>query len=305
MAQLILILGMHRSGTSLLSRSMTVFGANHSKHTKNKVISCGAANKKGYWEDNDFMNLNNKILKVVNQKWSSVKPLYQSDFNKIFKTEYFDEAKALMTKKFSEHDFIALKEPRITKLLPFWNKVFEELAIDVKYVFAIRHPFNVSQSLRKRNDFSLAYGAHLWYSYNLFALQELAGKEVFFVDYNVFLDDTENTLQRLSTFLDKPISLEDKNIFLNSFIDKNLCSFSGEEDSTKIAPTYVKLYSLLSSHVSPFQVDLTELKTYLNSFEQVNYTCLNSLHAENLRLKREAHKGSFLQKISRFFKFSQ
>ena len=64
--KVLLILGMHRSGTSLLTRSAKVFGFQFSD---NVMPPAGNIEKLGYWEDLDLYRLNEEILSILGRTW--------------------------------------------------------------------------------------------------------------------------------------------------------------------------------------------------------------------------------------------
>ncbi len=270
MKKIILVLGMHRSGTSLLSRSMAIFGAQHGENLFTSLIG----NPKGHWEDNDILNFDEEILHHFNQKWDNPTPLTSENINTLHIEGYFDRATSLVKEKLEKNSLWTLKEPRITKLLPFWNQVFESLELDVKYVFAFRHPYSVAQSLKKRNKYNLDFGLYFWYSYNIFALYELKGKNVFFVNYDDFLDNTENYFSQLELFLEETINAENKDFFLNNFIDSSLRTFPSSDAQDVSPKIYDELFQQLKSYVNKSVKLSEEFDSYVSNFYNTAYECL-------------------------------
>ncbi len=290
MKKLILILGMHRSGTSLLSRSMATFGAKHGEN----LLPSTPANKKGHWEDRDIYLLNEAILEHLSQTWYSVDFVTKEDLNSLHEAGFFQQAKDLLQSKINNFDIYALKEPRITKLLPFWNQVFRDLDISVKFVFAFRHPYSVAKSLEKRYKFPLDYGMFLWYSYNIFVLKELEGKEAFFVNYDNFLEDTEKYLKLLEIFLDSPIIDFEKEIFLNEFMDTSLRSYNVNDVATT-AKEYEDLFNHLDSYKTSVKISAIDYENNINCFNKMAY---KTMQAQNKKYIEE--KRIFLNKEKNF-----
>ena len=67
--QIVFITGMHRSGSSALSRAMTTLGVHHSAN----LMRASKDNQKGYWEDNDFISFNDDLLRRTGQLWEEPK----------------------------------------------------------------------------------------------------------------------------------------------------------------------------------------------------------------------------------------
>ena len=155
--KLLLVLGMHRSGTSAVSRAMKCFGASFS----DTPMPTQPENPKGYFEDQIVCNLNDRIFESNGQHW------YQfSDIEKWKWGLFIEAARTLVVedrlKKFS---LFALKDPRICPLLPLWTKALK--GVDVKCVICIRHPIAVANSLSRRDGFPLSHALELWLQYNL------------------------------------------------------------------------------------------------------------------------------------------
>lgn len=66
----IITLGMHRSGTSLVSSIVSRLGVN----VGDKLLGAHPSQRHGHWEDVDFYELNMDILKSAGGNWSSPPP---------------------------------------------------------------------------------------------------------------------------------------------------------------------------------------------------------------------------------------
>src|ERR1700683_5721745 len=64
----VLVLGMHRSGTSALARGLQMLGV----YLGNHFISPNPDNPTGYWEDRNIFGLNERLLAVFGLKWEEV-----------------------------------------------------------------------------------------------------------------------------------------------------------------------------------------------------------------------------------------
>ena len=92
------------------------------------------------------------------------------------------------------------KDPRNSLTLPFW----EDLLPGLKTLIILRNPLEVAYSMRKRNGTSYAFGLRLWEIYNR-RLIEAAGKsERLFTHYDLFFENTEKELKRITNFIGLP-----------------------------------------------------------------------------------------------------
>ena len=92
--QVVFITGMHRSGSSALSRAMTTLGIHHSTN----LMNASEDNKKGYWEDNDFITFNDDLLRRTGQLWEEPK-LIKTDELLMLAKEKASEASSLLKDK--------------------------------------------------------------------------------------------------------------------------------------------------------------------------------------------------------------
>ena len=64
--RLIVVLGMHRSGTSAITRALKVLGVDLGDRL---MLAVEGDNNKGYWEDIDFNALNIEMLRAIGKDW--------------------------------------------------------------------------------------------------------------------------------------------------------------------------------------------------------------------------------------------
>ena len=69
--RLIVVLGMHRSGTSLVTRAMRVLRA----EAGSNLLPAADDNPTGFWEDADVNKLNDDMLALVDGRWYDVSAL--------------------------------------------------------------------------------------------------------------------------------------------------------------------------------------------------------------------------------------
>ena len=79
------------------------------------------------------------------------------------------------------HAVFSWKDPRTCFTLPWWER---HLAATPIVVYVYRHPAEVAASLATRNEFGPAHALMLWEAYNVAALQAAAGHRVIAVPYS-------------------------------------------------------------------------------------------------------------------------
>ena len=248
------ILGMHRSGTSTITRAVNLLGAYLGKDSD--LMPPGLPNPEGYWERQDIMDLDDEIFHHFKRLWGTGNPLPNGWHLLEEARPYRDKITALIKTHFSGHDMWAWKDPRTSVVFELWRDVLKELGIDPVCLIAVRNPLDVVRSLEKRDGFPRDRGYGIWFHYNIAALKASAGLRRVFVSYDRFLDDWEGELKRCADGLGigwpEDVSLlRDK---MKGFIRPNLRhSHSGVEDllSSGAPEPVVRLYRLLESVTEP------------------------------------------------------
>ena len=194
--QVVIVLGMHRSGTSALAGALNHAGIYFGNDEK-FIEAEENKNDKGYYEYREIVLLDDQLLSSVNSSWD--------DYRKInpdaFRSKEIDEIKGrllkLLEEDFSDSNLFGIKDPRMCRLLPIWSEVFEELGIAVKYIVMYRHPFEVCKSLQKRDGIGREKAYLLWLSYMLDIEEHTYDKPRTFVSYENLLSDWESVISRI------------------------------------------------------------------------------------------------------------
>lgn len=202
MKRVIAVVGMHRCGTSAMTRALGYLGVGLGDTF---IDAMPEVNAKGFWEDADFNRLNIAVLRQCGCDWLSHRPIAAERFAGPALQPLAAEAERLLNERLRERAIFAFKDPRTTLLLPFWQGVFARAEVADSYLVAIRHPAAVADSLARRNGFDAAKSRLLWLRYTVEALQKsaLAGRRVL-VDYDVLMDDPVHSLRRIARELELP-----------------------------------------------------------------------------------------------------
>jgi O-antigen biosynthesis protein len=202
--KLIVVIGMHRSGTSAVTRGVNALGVSLGQDF---LPTMPEVNAKGFWEDRDLNAINIELLRMFDTDWYHNRPIHPSQFQRDDLAPLLLQAISLIEAKLADQERFAFKDPRTAILLPFWHNVFSALNVDLAYVIAVRHPKSIADSLAKRNGFDPLKSYLLWLRYTLPTILETSGVPRVFVDYDLLIDDPRSQLRRIS----KVIMLGDGN----------------------------------------------------------------------------------------------
>lgn len=194
----VIVLGMHRSGTSALTKGLELFGVDLGQN----LMVANEYNPKGYFEDNQLVEINNRIFAKACNHWSSMQFLEPADLLGAKFQKEQNEAREFLKGKLAQGTPIGLKDPRLSRTLPLWQKIFVELGVRVGYVIVFRSPFEIAASLEKRDGMAFDYGLALWGSYQTDALRHTESKSRLFVGFHQLLENSGRELARISEFLE-------------------------------------------------------------------------------------------------------
>lgn len=195
----ICILGVHRSGTSTITRGLNLLGAYLGE--EKDLMKPLPENPEGFWERLDVYYLQNRMLATLKRDWDSTVPLPENWHKTAEIRPLKAELVELVKKNFAGQPLWAWKDPRTCLLLPLWKEVLSELDIELKVIFVTRSPLDVARSLKLRNGFSIDKGLGIWFNFTLASLQGIEGMETVFLSYDRFLADWETELRQCAVGL--------------------------------------------------------------------------------------------------------
>jgi hypothetical protein len=193
----VLVLGMHRSGTSAFTGMLNIFGVDG----PSSIIAPDEHNQAGYWESGEIAALNDEILDSAGVQWNDWEPVSKEWFESPKFEEYCERAALLVKKLFGNSKFFVLKDPRICRLLPFWRAVLESSVARVVVASPIRHPHEVAASLLKRNGMNPSVAQLIWLRHVLDAEFDSRELERFYFKYDDLLQDWRGLTHKLSESL--------------------------------------------------------------------------------------------------------
>lgn len=186
----VVVLGMHRSGTSSAAGTLVRLGGAAPKH----LLPPNVDNEKGYWESHVTMDLNDAILAAGGSDWKDWRKFEPGKINALEADALQARAKAALADEFGDAGLAVMKDPRMCRLMPFWRPVFDEAQWSVRALLPIRSPLEVGWSLGRRDGLSPAYGCLLWLRYVLDAEAETRGMARAILDWPQFLGDSRKAL---------------------------------------------------------------------------------------------------------------
>jgi hypothetical protein len=154
----LLIVGMHRSGTSYLGSLFSAAGV----HLGDQLLGRSRGNQKGHFEDHDFLSFHERCLHAHGLGTEG----YATTERTAVPERLRQDALRLIASRRERGTVWGWKDPRTTLFLDFWEGVLPE----AKFVFVFRRPWEVVESLFRRGDPSFQanppHAIDVWTHYN-------------------------------------------------------------------------------------------------------------------------------------------
>ena len=187
--QAIVVLGMHRSGTSALARVVTLLGAAGPAH----LLEPRVDNPTGFWESLPIANTNNVLLTA-----GGATPFDCLTFaaGSIDGTTLVDILESVLQMEFGDADLFMMKDPRLCLTLSSWLPTFASMRIRLSALLVLRNPVEVAHSLLLREALTAEVSALHWLRYNLDAERQTRGFSRSILFYDQLLRDWRHCMER-------------------------------------------------------------------------------------------------------------
>ena len=186
----LIVLGMHRSGTSAITRALAALGAHVG--TAEELTSPNAENPHGFFERRDARQICNELLRRSGSDWWKVS-YFDADIAASSSMQGQRAQISDLITEMDKHGTWAIKEPRLCFLLPIFRQFLRDPAI----VLIVRNPLEVARSLRRRHGFSTQVGLALWEAYNIAALKNSVRFPRVVIVYHELVSNPTGTIRRL------------------------------------------------------------------------------------------------------------
>lgn len=285
--KIVLVIGAHRSGTSLCTAAVEALGAS----TGIEQLYINDENEKGFFEHPELVEFNERLLEALEGSWDN--PFFDATeaSKKASILSWKIKAVDLIKNNFSASHFTVIKDPRFCQLLAFWLEAFEAAGFQRNEIFLIhifRDPVEVAKSqvsrVKARPEYyelgrTMNEAALLWYSLTLQALRYADTAEIqsHFVFYEDLLENTKEKVSELAAFLEitsKDV-WDDIQDFSNNFVEKKLRHEITDTDSSEILkrvlPEAIDLYALLHEIKAEQKISATSRSQIEFLYEQLDH----------------------------------
>jgi len=217
----VVILGMHRSGTSALTGVLQQLGVDFG----DDLIGATPANPKGHFELTSAVRMNDHLQRrVFGVRWKT--PFLLPDHWR----ELVDVEKVALeyALRMPAGQLCGLKDPRICRLVPIWRELLNFRGLRPKFLLILRKPEEVAASLQARDEMAREDARALWVEYVCAAERDTRNAERLIVTYEELLENTSGVTRKLAAFLGLPTPDLSRSSAVLQFLDRDLRHHSGE-----------------------------------------------------------------------------
>lgn len=188
----ILVLGMHRSGTSALAGAVHLLGAS----TPITMIPAAADNPAGFFEAFSVLGVNDWILKAGGGTWYDTLGYNDDLLDAKTRSVALTLVNFSLIADFKDPSLLLLKDPRLCLLLDFWLPVLQASHIVPSVLLVLRHPAEIVASLARREVYPPQLALALWLQHMLEAEHATRGQPRSIIPYHALLLDWRSCLAR-------------------------------------------------------------------------------------------------------------
>jgi len=239
----ILIAGLPRSGTSAFAGLFNILGYQIGQSVRPADI---VDNPRGYYENTAIIEFNQRIMRSVGLTWSS--PFINSSFifEQIDEVQVRDDLREIITQEFSSEPNILIKDPRLSFLLPIYQRVLESLGYDTKVVIPVRNPTSVAKSLRRSSNLRKAR-SHLLYIQYYSQIESLSrSQERAVVVFETLVGDPNAYVREITQHFNLTTPSQGDSEKIEQFIDSNKYQGTDMSVDADCPDSTQRVYNLLS-----------------------------------------------------------
>jgi GT2 family glycosyltransferase len=205
-ATALLVLGMHRSGTSALARVLNLLGVDLGAD----LLPPAPDNVGGFWEHREIQFIHDRIYEDLARDWTNISALPADWWTRPEIAKWRDRLKEVLDRDFGCQTLWGIKDPRLCFMLPVWLPLLDEMQCQGRCVLIFRNPLEVVESLRKRDKFAASRTYLLWIKSVIESEKHSRHLPRTLTTYEKILSDWQGQVDRIARLLgiDWPVAPE-------------------------------------------------------------------------------------------------
>lgn len=225
-SDILLVLGMHRSGTSAMAGALTLSGF----HAGADLLPPSKFNPKGYFESKTVNEINDEYLALHDRRWDDPREMSYLSTQEPCCQKLIEKINAFIAREGTSHSSLLFKDPRMCRALPLWMPSLLRNTSSIGAVIMIRDPAEVVASLIRRENMNPSKAALLYSVYLLDAELYSRNLKRVVLDFSDLISKPANAIDKImSSLLPKSgATIDSKADLVSEFVQSDLRSLAGE-----------------------------------------------------------------------------
>lgn len=260
--QCILVMGMHRSGTSAMTRVLNLHGV----ALGDNLLDPAPDNARGFWEKRAVVEVHERLLAGLERNWKDPRPLPEGWRQTEAAARASTEIEAIVD-SFAGEAVFAVKDPRLCEFAELWLPILHARGIPTAVVLVVRHPMEVAESIQVRDGWTRDLSWLMWSRSTIDAWATTSHVPRCVVSYDRLLEDWPSVMARTAAqlHLQWPISSEAAAAGVQEFLDLGERHHSSPEGAESGVPQH-----LLDIYAALRHVEMGESWSSLDKFAELN-----------------------------------
>lgn len=229
-SRFVAVLGMHRSGTSAVTRALNIMGVT----LPGELMHNTHHNASGHWEALEAVSIHDELLAANAYTWDDpFIPLDICTRNLDAQTQALSRISAFLKTTVAANSIAALKDPRLCHTLPLWVQALAHVHTPACAIIMVRNPLEVAASLQARDGMPQSVGLQLWVRYMLAAERNTRSIPRAVIYYDTLLHDWRTALTPVCTLLGMSVPAADSHAAqqLTTFLSRDERHHTIESDA--------------------------------------------------------------------------
>jgi hypothetical protein len=175
--------------------------------TGGDLMAADDFNARGYFEPLEIVAIHDELLATFDRSWGQPEHLLPIP-PKCWDTAAADKAERRLSialdrrlASISPDKILAIKDPRLSLVLPLWRRLAQRQRIDLQLILCLRHPVAVARSLEARDRITAPMAEALWFTYTTACLADSTGLPLYLNRHDDWLERPHDCLLAIAQFI--------------------------------------------------------------------------------------------------------
>ncbi|WP_420564496.1 glycosyltransferase [Thalassobaculum sp.] len=231
----LLVLGMHRSGTSALTRVVNLLGVDLGTDL---MEAAEGNNERGFWEHQGVVTRHDRLLADLGMRWDDPRAMPQDWLEHPATKAARADLEAILDAEFSDAALWGVKDPRMCRLLPLWRQMLEARGVQATVLHMLRHPLEIARSLERRDAMPRGRALMLWLRHQIEALTASDGAPQSWASFDRLMAGWRGEMERVDADLHLGFGkrMDGAAAEIDGFLDVGLRHHALDDDILKTEP---------------------------------------------------------------------